>query len=233
VKPGAPDGSSHRGSGLILHRFENSVCGSNTYVICPPDAGGAWVIDPGDAAPVVACLRELCREVIGILLTHSHHDHIYGTNEVQAAFPFTKVYTADASVAGLFSDKLNMSRYFLRPYILNAQEVVRVGEGSRLPFMPGTDIIIVETPGHHPGAVSFAVSGQLFTGDALLPSTHITTVLPGGDRAAARRSVSKLLETFGPETWVHPGHGEGCRLGAIDLEKQFRRTGAKSVLVDA
>lgn len=232
MKSAALDGNSHGGSGLVLHRFENSVCGSNTYVICPPDAGGAWVIDPGDAAPVVACLRELGRELAGILVTHSHHDHIYGTNEVQSAFPSAKVHAAEASVAGLFSEKLNMSRYFLRPYVLNAQDVVRVGEGSRLPFMPGADIVVVATPGHHPGAVCFAVSGQLFTGDALLPGTHITTVLPGGDRAAARRSVENLLATFGPETWVHPGHGEGCRLRAVDLEKQFRRTGAKLGLGD-
>ena len=232
MKAAAAEGSSQRGSGLVLHRFENSVCGSNTYVICPPDAGGAWVIDPGDAAPVVACLRELGRELAGILVTHSHHDHIYGTNEVQGAFPLAKVHAADASVAGLFSEKLNMSRYFLRPYVLNAQDIIRVGEGSRLPFMPGADIVVVATPGHHPGGVCFAVSNQLFTGDALLPGTHITTVLPGGDRAVARRSVEKLLATFGPETWVHPGHGQGCKLGAVDLEEQFRRTGAKLGLGD-
>ena len=230
MKAAANEVSSQGESGLILRRLENSVCSSNTYVLCPPDGGGAWVIDPGDAAPVVECLRELDRELVGILVTHSHHDHIYGIDELQAAFPSAKVHAADASVAGLFSEKLNMSRYFLRPYVLKLQHVVRLGEGSRIPFMPGADIIVVETPGHHPGAVCFAVSGLLFTGDALLPGTHITTVLPGGDRAAARRSVEKLLATFGPETWIHPGHGEGCRLGAVDLEKQFRRTGAKKGL---
>ena len=157
-------------------------------------------------------------------------NHIYGTNELQAAFPSAKMRIADVPVAGVFSEKLNMSRYFLRPYVLNVQHVVRLVKGSRIPFIPGADIIAVETPGHHAGAACFAVSCQLFKGDALLPGTHITTLLPGGDRAAAWRSVEKLLATFGPETWVHPGHGEGCRLRAVDLEKQFLRTGAKKRL---
>jgi glyoxylase-like metal-dependent hydrolase (beta-lactamase superfamily II) len=221
----APDDSTHGESGLILHRFENSICSSNTYVFFPAGMGSAWVIDPGDAAPVVACLRNAGRALTGILVTHSHHDHIYGITDMQSEFPAAKVYAAKASVEGFFSAKLNMSRYYLRPFCVTAQEITCVAEGSRIPFSPGLDITVVEAPGHHPGSVCFSVMNQLFTGDALLPGVRITTVLPGGDRELAKRSVRKLLAMFGTETLIHPGHGDGCRLGLVDFEGLFQRAG--------
>lgn len=220
------DSGGRAGAGLVLHRFENSICSSNTYVFYPVGVGEAWVVDPGDAAPVVACLHQAGRGLAGILITHSHHDHIYGANDVQAAFPGAKLYAAEASVEGLFSAKLNMSRYYLRPFTLAAQEVVRVGERSRIPFTPEADITVIEAPGHHPGSVCFFVMNQLFTGDALLPGFRLTTVLPGGDRELAKRTVRKLLETFDREALVHPGHGDGCALAAVDFERLFRRTDA-------
>ena len=50
------------------------------------DAGQALVVDPGQAAPVLAAIDAGLRPV-AILLTHHHDDHIGGAAELLARFP--------------------------------------------------------------------------------------------------------------------------------------------------
>ena len=49
----------------------------------------AIVIDPGQAAPVIAYLEENELELTSIWTTHHHHDHIGGVAELQESYPMT------------------------------------------------------------------------------------------------------------------------------------------------
>lgn len=49
----------------------------------------AIVIDPGQAAPVIAYLEENNLELTSIWTTHHHHDHIGGVAELQESYPMT------------------------------------------------------------------------------------------------------------------------------------------------
>jgi len=56
---------------------------SDNYIWCwAEDSSKAWVVDPGDAAPVVAFLQANNLELGGILITHHHADHIGGVAEL-------------------------------------------------------------------------------------------------------------------------------------------------------
>lgn len=49
------------------------------------------VVDPGDAAPVLACIKEHGFILDAILITHHHHDHIGGVPELVHQFPHINV----------------------------------------------------------------------------------------------------------------------------------------------
>lgn len=51
---------------------------TDNYLWCLHEAGEAWVVDPGDAAPVIAFLETHGLRLRGILITHHHPDHIGG-----------------------------------------------------------------------------------------------------------------------------------------------------------
>lgn len=54
----------------------------------------AWVVDPGDAKPVIASLEQLNLSLKGILITHHHKDHTGGVIELKQRYGI-QAYGAD------------------------------------------------------------------------------------------------------------------------------------------
>lgn len=77
---------------MEIRKIENSFYQSNTYVLLADKC--AWLVDIGDAKPVIDLLRLEGKELLGVFLTHTHFDHIYGLNEIAEAYPGMKVYTS-------------------------------------------------------------------------------------------------------------------------------------------
>jgi glyoxylase-like metal-dependent hydrolase (beta-lactamase superfamily II) len=72
-------------------------------------------------------------------------------------------------------------------------------------------IRVIQTPGHTPGGVSFALEDKLFSGDILLKGKVGRIDLPGGDRETLADTLRMLAE-LPPQTFIFPGHGEPTAL---------------------
>ena len=72
---------------------------------------------------------------------------------------------------------------------------------------------VIDVPGHSAGHVAYHVDGKLFSGDLLFEQSVGRVDLPGGDWQALLDSIRGLLDRFGPETEVYPGHGPITTLG--------------------
>lgn len=64
----------------------------DNYIWLLHDHRQAVVVDPGDAEPVIATLRDLHLQLNTILITHHHHDHIGGVNTLLNTYPRVRVY---------------------------------------------------------------------------------------------------------------------------------------------
>ena len=51
---------------------------TDNYILCLHDDRYAIVVDPGDAAPVFRFLEQRQLQLVAILITHHHPDHIGG-----------------------------------------------------------------------------------------------------------------------------------------------------------
>ena len=169
----------------------------------------AIVIDPGDEGErIIAALEQ---PVEAILLTHTHFDHVGAVAEL-ARHTGAPVYCPRLEVPVL----QDINRYVFpgygpyEPY--DPDETVEGGETLRL---AGFEIDVIFTPGHSPGHVSFSLAGQglLFDGDVLFQGSIGRPDLPGGDYATLMASISGLLDAFGDDTAVLPGHGPATTLG--------------------
>ena len=60
---------------------------SDNYIWLIHDHSNAWVVDPGDAQPVMATLAEKGLKLEGIIITHHHFDHTGGVERLTEEYP--------------------------------------------------------------------------------------------------------------------------------------------------
>ncbi|MCK9356057.1 MAG: hydroxyacylglutathione hydrolase [Dehalococcoidia bacterium] len=149
-----------------------------TYVL--ERDGGAVVIDPGEASPVLRHLGTTGSKLLAVLCTHGHFDHIAGIGEL---------------VAGTSCD-------VVQPGETDAGSDDRVTVGS---FM----FTVLRTPGHSTDSVCLylpggdGAPGDVFTGDTLFVGGcgRLLTRSPQTMWASL-----EVLAALPGETGVYPGH---------------------------
>jgi hydroxyacylglutathione hydrolase len=117
----------------------------------------AIIVDPGDAEPVIACLKKLDLTLSCILITHHHADHIAGVAALIAAY-------ADVTV---YAPKLE---HYAFPHIALAEPDSITLADFNLEFK------VLDLPGHTLGHIAYYSAGNtgisnahnaLFCGDTL------------------------------------------------------------------
>lgn len=106
------------------------------------------IVDPGDAAPVLAELQRRDMQPLAILITHHHRDHVGGIDALLEAYPGLPVY-------GPASEMI--------PHITRA-----LGEGQQVHLEQlGLEFAVLDLPGHTAGHIAYYGEGSLFCGDTL------------------------------------------------------------------
>jgi hydroxyacylglutathione hydrolase len=155
------------------------------WLLLDPDTGASGVVDPGEAAPVLARLEALGRGLDWILATHHHGDHIGGSRELKAR--------TGCRMAGPRADAGRIPGLD-----------VLLAEGDRFSF-GSREAEVIETPGHTRGHITFwfAADRALFCGDTLFALG--CGRLFEGDAATMWRSLGKL-KALPDDALVHCGH---------------------------
>jgi hydroxyacylglutathione hydrolase len=130
---------------------------SDNYVFVLHDGERAVVVDPAEADPVRHWLLQHRLELVAVLQTHHHADHIGGTPELLRHWPSARVYAAAADRQRIpFQDH-------------------GLVDGDRFSLL-GREIQVLAVPGHTrahlayylpPPAGEPTASGELFCGDTL------------------------------------------------------------------
>jgi len=154
------------------------------YLVHADGAREAFVIDPSEAAPVEAALAREGLELVAIVNTHHHFDHVGGNEALRERHGKVPVY-AHASDVGRV------------PAQTEQVEEGRPVEVAGLTLRP------LHVPGHTTGAVSYWVEGAVFTGDTLFIAG--CGRLFEGTPEVMSASLAKLA-ALPPETRVYCGH---------------------------
>jgi endoribonuclease LACTB2 len=194
---------------------------TNAYVLA--SQGVSLVVDPGadgrDAAAAItrAVTRAGSRSPKGIVLTHTHRDHVEGVPRLLATWPETRVYVHPLELAQL----------------PEAWRAIGLSPGRRLTL--GDEIVeAVATPGHSPGhlALWLARPRVLLAGDLVAGEGSVWVGLPHGDVAAYLASLARAA-ALAPLV-IAPAHGPVRRDGAAVLhEARAHRLGREAAIVAA
>jgi len=118
------------------------------WLLYDTDSRRAFVVDPGDAAPVMAVLSEQKLTLSGILITHHHFDHVGGLAELRAAYEPVVYGPHNPAIDGIDH---------------------RLGAGDRIEVL-GRTFSVMTVPGHtldHIASYHESKQPLLFCGDTL------------------------------------------------------------------
>ena len=156
--------------------------GTNTYLAETDD--GFFVIDPGpdDPAHVADVVRATNGKVAGILLSHSHPDHLGAMQSLRRETGAPSYAWHDPASASFMPD-------------------VRLADGDRVgPWRA------LHTPGHASDHLCFAgPDGVLFSADHVMGWSSTVVGLPGGSMVDYVASLRRLLSR--EDRLYLPGHG--------------------------
>jgi glyoxylase-like metal-dependent hydrolase (beta-lactamase superfamily II) len=177
---------------------------SNTWII--GDRDEVIVVDPGrDAAAVLDAVGD--REVLAVICTHGHADHIAAANQVAER--------DEAPVALHPKDRL-----LWREAHAEGDAEIEMADGGIFD-VADVSLEVIHAPGHTDGSVCLYCEqlGVVFTGHVLLadgPARHDDEFPDFADQLNA---IGEHLLTLPPATRVLPGHGQETTIAAA--EKDF------------
>lgn len=198
---------------MQLIRFPLGQMQANCYFLIEDKK--VLLIDPADSADFI--LEELSRrnlELVGLVVTHGHFDHIMAVGEIQLAF----ARSTDTDFLPLYinmSDKFLVDRlvptakHFLGfdPAIIQPHlfKDLKVGAHQIGEFK----FDVIHTPGHTPGSscLFFNEDNFLFTGDTLFRDGVGRYDFAYSDKIKLKASINRIFE-FEDEVTIFPGHGE-------------------------
>lgn len=147
------------------------------------DARSAAVVDPGEARPVLEYLAREKLELVAILATHHHADHVGGIAELLKKY--------DVPVYGPRNEPI--------PTLTNP---VSEGDEVSIPEL-GVSFSVLDIPGHTRAHIAYYGAGVLFCGDTLFACG--CGRLFEGTAAQMYASLQKLL-SLPDDTRIYCGH---------------------------
>ncbi len=200
----------------VIQSFFDTATNTVTYLVHDPATRKAAVIDPvldfdpkaarlstASAEAVLAAVRAQTLELLYVLETHAHADHLSAADYIRQETGAKIVIGANiVQVQKLFGD------LFEADDVTGGESFfdILIEGGQSLPLGDLT-IEVLHTPGHTPACVTYLIADAAFVGDTLFMPDYGTARadFPGGDAATLYRSIHRILD-LPPETRVFVGH---------------------------
>ncbi len=192
---------------MLVKQLTVGMMGVCCYIASCEKTKKAVVIDPGgDEDRILDYCTEKQLDVVYIVNTHGHLDHVCGNGRIQAATGAQIVMHADD--IAYFNDP-TVKKYFSGLGLPESPPAsISVQDGDIITFGE-EQLQVIHTPGHTPGGICLYSPPHCFTGDTVFAGAVGRTDFPGGSMRQMLDAIKTRLLTLPEDTIVWPGHGYG------------------------
>ncbi len=206
---------------IVRRSFPVGPLQCNCTIIGDTLTGKAILVDPGgNAELILQTLREMNLQVVAIVHTHAHLDHILAAGEIRAATG-APIHLHQEDMF-LWTDCANQCRLFGLPPISLPDPDHYLKDDQGLDCCGG---VVMHTPGHTPGSSCFwfADAKLLIAGDTLFQGSIGRTDFPRGDFEQIVKSIRERLYSLDDDAEVVTGHGPETSIGREKVSNMFVR----------
>lgn len=176
-------------SSLYLRQIEVGPMANFVYLVGDPNTKEAMIVDPGwEAEKILKQASEDDYKVKGVLITHTHFDHIGALGDVLEKVD-SAVYVHSDEADYLKGLKSNLRK-------TSAGDKIKIGN---------VEAVVIHTPGHTKGSQCFLIQNNLVSGDTLFINACGRCDLPGSSPEEMYYSLKRLSE-LDESTVLYPGH---------------------------
>lgn len=211
---------------IKIEKFVFNPFQENTYLLFD-ETKECVIIDPGclqedeqNALTKFIELHEL--KVVSLLFTHSHVDHIFGTNYIADKYQLKpRIHKAGLPIYESVTEHAKMYGFEIADLL---PPEIDLEDGMEINFGNST-LKVVYTPGHADGSVCFIGDEDTFviTGDVLFKDSIGRTDFPTGDFDILMESIHQKLFILDDDFVVYPGHGPETSIGYEKVNNPFIR----------
>ena len=186
---------------MIFKQLFDNKSSTYTYIISSGIGREALIIDPviENTSSYLKILKELNLQLVKVLDTHIHADHISGLNEL--------------------SKRTNCSKIMGEH---SASEVIdiKVKDNEKIKI-ENIELISMYTPGHTNCSYSFFMNDRIFPGDTLLINGTGRTDFQNGNSVDQYHSLFDKILKLPDKTLVYPAHDyNGNKVSSIGEQKK-------------
>lgn len=177
---------------VFLKQFVVGPMGNYLYLIGDAQKKQVAVVDPAwDAAAILSVVKEAGMQVVCVLLTHGHYDHVNALNDLLISVD-VPVYISE-----LERELPDVGENLIK---VTDHQKIMIGE---------IEIECISTPGHTPGSQCFKHQDILLTGDTLFINGCGRCDLPGGNANHMYNTLTNVIKPLSDSTMIYCGHQYG------------------------
>lgn len=209
---------------MLIISQELPPIGTNAIALINTARSECIVIDAPQEAYnwAIKIARDHECEIVALILTHGHWDHIIDAHKFSTAGIQTFGHIEDGQ---MFADPTIMMNYALPEIELLPVEINQwVQHGQHLDIL-GVQMEIRHVPGHCPGNILVYLPCQeaAIVGDVIFSGSVGRYDLPGGDFEVLQQSIRKEVYSLPDSTTLYPGHGPTTTVGHEKVSNPFVR----------
>ena len=186
---------------MIFKQLFDQKSSTYTYLIASAKGREALIIDPviENVNQYVQLLKELDLNLVKVIDTHIHADHVTGASKLKDITKCTTIM-GDHTPADTVEIKVKDDEYI---------------------DLDNLKIRAMYTPGHTSDSYSFLMDNYLFSGDTLLINGTGRTDFQNGNAEDSYNSIFNKLLKLPEETLLYPAHDyKGEKVSSIGKEKK-------------
>lgn len=209
---------------MNIKSFTFNPFSENTYVLWT-DNGEGIIVDPGnfdrfETKEIVDFIEGNSIRIQEIVLTHAHIDHVFGCADLSAHFNVgIRMHKSDMF---LLEHAEATGKMYGLPVKASPAPQAWFEDGD-VYTLGNEKLLVLFTPGHSPGSVSFYNEEQKFViaGDVLFKQSIGRTDLPMGSFDELINSIKTKLFTLPDNCTVYSGHGPETNIGYEKAHNPF------------